>query len=256
MAAVSSTSSASTSATPGYQSGDQSGYQSGAVASSSTPYTDLIKSKKRTNHVKRPLNPFMLWAQQEREKMCKGKEGQQQTNISSVLGKKWNKLGEDEKEPWRIKAAKAKVLHKLQYPDYQYKPRRKAKRNTVKYLELIIHTDQKNGPTSPATPPPSVSPAFLAMPASPALTALTAAATPPASAASTPPSVSPASSTPPLSSLPSLFNNFKTITEANDIELVKLDDDSSFCAINIDDVDTVQGLLTGDRVVLDTSGGQ
>ena len=132
MAAFSSTLSSSTCATRGYQSGDQSGDQSGAVASSNTSYTDLIKSKKQTDHVKRPLNPFMLWAQQEREKMCEGKDGQQHANISSVLGKKWKKMSEDEKQPWKIKADESKELHKLHYPAYEDNPRWKAKRNTVK----------------------------------------------------------------------------------------------------------------------------
>ena len=191
--------------------------QSDARASSSTPYTDLIKSKKQTDHVKRPLNPFMLWSKQERPKLCEGEDRPDQRTISSVLGKMWKKLSEGERQKWKLKSDEAAVLHKIQYPDYQYKPRRKTKKRTLEYLQLIIHTDDTS-----STPP--TSPDLL---------------------------------NPPVSPLPSLCHDFNTIrtNDVQEIDGIELFDDLSSCAIDIDNLDMIKGLLTGEPVILDTCRG-
>ena len=50
----------------------------------------------------------------------------------------------------------SKAEHKFHYPDYKYRQRRKSKKKTVEYRELIIHTDDKNdsGFPPPPCPPP------------------------------------------------------------------------------------------------------
>ena len=131
----------------------------------------MNKFRNQTHHAKRPLDAFLLWAKQERSKMCKGKKRANQENISSVLGKKWmRELSEEERQAWKLKADESKAIHK-------YRPRRPQKKETV---EQSIHTDNENaavflaGPAFPAreAAPPSPAPhAYAASLASPAPTA-------------------------------------------------------------------------------------
>ena len=95
------------------------------------------------------------------------------------------------------------IISIKQYLDYQYKPRRKTKKSTLEYLQLIIHTDDKNTSlthaASPDPPNPSVSPS------------------------------------------PSLCHDFNTIRsndvqEIEDIELFEHHGDLSSCAIDIDNI--------------------
>ena len=37
----------------------------------------------------------------------------------------WNNMSREEKAPWREKARLIKEAHKIKYPDYRYKPKRK-----------------------------------------------------------------------------------------------------------------------------------
>ena len=58
-------------------------------------------------------------------------------------------LSEDEKQNWYLKAEEEKALHKLNHPDYVYRPRRRQlKKNTVAYVELIINTEDMALPIS------------------------------------------------------------------------------------------------------------
>ena len=114
----------------------------------------------------------------------------------------WKKLGEDERQKWKL-SDEAAVLHKIQYPDYQYKLRRKTKKRTLEYLQLIIHTDDKNTSSTHAASPD-------------------------------PPN-------PPVSPSPSLCHDFNTIRtndvqEIEDIELFEHHGNLSSCAIDIDNV--------------------
>ena len=68
-------------------------------------------------------------------------------------------LSENERQHWYLKVEEEKALHKLNHPDYVFRPRRRqSKKKTVEYVELITHTDD--------TVPP-VPPALAAIPASP-----------------------------------------------------------------------------------------
>ncbi|XP_040581994.1 uncharacterized protein [Lepeophtheirus salmonis] len=93
---------------------------------SSTPYTDATQTKKNpANHIKRPMNAFMVWSQLERRKIIEIQPDIHNAEISKNLGKKWKLLSQDEREPFIQEAERLRVLHMQEYPDYKYRPRKK-----------------------------------------------------------------------------------------------------------------------------------
>ncbi len=96
-------------------------------AGSHTPYSDATKCKKQTTHVRRPMNAFMVWSQIERRKISEVAPDMHNAEISKRLGKRWKLLTDAERQPYIEEAERLRVLHMQEYPDYKYRPRKKAK---------------------------------------------------------------------------------------------------------------------------------
>ncbi|XP_014834624.1 PREDICTED: transcription factor SOX-2-like isoform X1 [Poecilia mexicana] len=78
--------------------------------------------------VKRPMNAFLVWARVHREAMQKAFPGRTSNDISVQLGNEWYKLSEEQKRPYFKAADKLKKMHKLHFPDYEYRPRKRKDR--------------------------------------------------------------------------------------------------------------------------------
>ena len=102
----------------------------------STPYSDATQCKKSTNHVKRPMNAFMVWSQIERRKISEVQPAMHNAEISKRLGKRWKMLSEDQRQPYIEEAERLKLLHLQEYPDYKYRPRKKVKGAPVPKTEV------------------------------------------------------------------------------------------------------------------------
>lgn len=94
---------------------------------SQTPYTDATRCKRNSNHIKRPMNAFMVWSQIERRKICEQQPEIHNAEISKRLGKQWKMLSDVERQPFIAEAERLRLLHMKQYPDYKYRPRKKCK---------------------------------------------------------------------------------------------------------------------------------
>jgi len=95
---------------------------------SKTPYTDATQTKKhKLNHIKRPMNAFMVWSQLERRKIIEVTPDKHNAEISKELGRRWKLLPEDARQPYIEEAERLRILHQKEYPDYKYKPRKKPK---------------------------------------------------------------------------------------------------------------------------------
>ncbi|GFV17686.1 putative transcription factor SOX-14 [Trichonephila clavipes] len=97
-------------------------------SSSSTPYTDATNCKKKIiSHIKRPMNPFMVWSQMERKKIIERQPNMHNAEISIQLGMKWKTLTLEERKPYIEEAARLRELHIQEYPNYKYKPKKRQK---------------------------------------------------------------------------------------------------------------------------------
>ncbi|XP_053699257.1 transcription factor Sox-8 [Sabethes cyaneus] len=120
-----------------------------------TPPTNVVKSPtdKKKNHIKRPMNAFMVWAQAARREMSKQEPKLQNSEISKDLGKMWKNLAPEDKQPFIEQSDKLRLTHKSQYPDYKYQPRRKKSKKFGKHGKHCCDDDCEEA-NSPPPPPP------------------------------------------------------------------------------------------------------
>ena len=78
-------------------------------------------------HIKRPMNAFMVWSQIQRAKIVKEKPNMHNAAISKQLGSAWKQLSPDERLPYIIESQRLKRVHKQQYPDYKYRPKKRCR---------------------------------------------------------------------------------------------------------------------------------
>ncbi|KAH7710131.1 transcription factor Sox-3-like protein [Aphelenchoides avenae] len=99
----------------------------------------------RSERVKRPLNAFEIWAQDQRRKLAH--ENPQirirLTELAKLLGIAWRQLTDTEKRPFFDEAKRLRAIHKEKHPDYKYPPPCKHKRQpTVKAGLDVLRSGQ------------------------------------------------------------------------------------------------------------------
>ena len=73
------------------------------------------------------MNAFMVWSQIERHKMIEETPNCNHAEISKLLGRRWRELSQKERNPFIEEAERLRQLHMAEFPDYKYRPRKKAR---------------------------------------------------------------------------------------------------------------------------------
>ena len=84
---------------------------------------------KSLNHIKRPMNAFMVWSKEERKMLSHKHPKMHNSEISKILGTNWKKLSDEDKYPYVEEAKKLRAQHMTDHPGYKYRPKRRSKPN-------------------------------------------------------------------------------------------------------------------------------
>ena len=74
--------------------------------------SNSFQTKKHpVNHIKRPMNAFMVWSQLERRKIVEHNPDKHNAEISKELGRRWKLLDEEARQPYIDEAERLRLLH-------------------------------------------------------------------------------------------------------------------------------------------------
>ncbi|KAA0197546.1 hypothetical protein HAZT_HAZT009188 [Hyalella azteca] len=69
-----------------------------------------MTKKHNPNHIKRPMNAFMVWSQMERREIVKFAPDTHNAEISKQLGKRWKLLTEEQRQPYIQEAERSENI--------------------------------------------------------------------------------------------------------------------------------------------------
>ena len=83
------------------------------------PFFHFQTKKHPVNHIKRPMNAFMVWSQLERRKIVENNPDKHNAEISKELGRRWKLLDEEARQPYIDEAERLRLLHqKVIFPNW------------------------------------------------------------------------------------------------------------------------------------------
>lgn len=89
---------------------------------------DEHASERQREHVKRPMNAFMVYARAARKELALQYPNLSYRKLSKILGQLWKMLDEKEKQPFIEEAERLRRKHRSEHPDYKYQPKKKSKK--------------------------------------------------------------------------------------------------------------------------------
>ena len=100
-------------------------------------------------HIKKPLNPFMIFMQKQRPEIVRQGDMKESAAINKHLGQLWRQLSREEQEPYYKLAEQEKLLHAQKYPGWSardnYANQKKRKKMKLKAISLngLDQSDKK-----------------------------------------------------------------------------------------------------------------